>query len=225
MLLLPFAALAAEPDLNGVHLALGAGVATRATPDEALLGSVSPALRVHLGPAWMVEALASGGVIRQSDTFTYDLADGSDANDGDTEEVRGWTAAAEGRISRRVFHVPALDVYAGLGATWERLEASGDLSEPVIDEETGEVTSTVVGRVETASTELSGEVTVTLVRWITEDVSLSGLVTVPVFERAWTMEEEYLGEGDAAVLDAVNEDLDTFVGATPVVGLYAHVRF
>ncbi len=228
MLLLSVGGLAhaADPDLAGVHLALGAGLTTSVGTTNPPTSPAEVGIRLHVGPRWILELGAAGGITRDDDLRASYARSGEDTvvTRHDETDLSGWSAAAGLRARFRVDPKGPVGLYVGLGGSYVVDASSGPLLEEVEDPDTEEATVEEIGRQEVTGNGVAIDASLAAVHWVTDRVALSGTLTVPfaAWESSTTRDIDTTGSQEYES-DVVTSSRAIY-GFYPQVGVYVHVR-
>lgn len=222
------AALAAEPDLSGVNVALGAGL-TQTVDLPYYTGGASrlaPLVRLHVGPRVLAELSGGAGRVREQDVrqeWEPDEESGPLLADYEQIDIEGWRWSAGGRLAVRlgggdVHH------YAGASGTYGRRSSVGPWYQEVPTEDLTALEPGEVGeRTETAH-EYAVAVGWTAVHWVTERVSLSAGLDVPLYGLGHRETAERSNGTIPDLEDSLDVDHEQELGGAPVATLAVHLR-
>lgn len=223
-LLLPAPARAEEPNLEGVHLALGVGLESAALGYSPGIDATS-GVRIHVGPRLVVDLGGGAGL-----TTEYEMSRDEALNDagspvleyGGGSDLEGLTAAGFARVLYRVNRAGPVGFHLGVGAGHEVASLEGPYFDDVEDPESGEATLEEVGTYEETQATSTADLTLEAIHWVTPRLALSGVVTASVYERRSRNWQVQRTDGEQGYGHSDNES-DTFLGFRPEVGLALHL--
>jgi hypothetical protein len=221
------AALAAEPDLSGVNVALGVGWSDAVElPGLVTTPRVSPLVRLHLGRHVLAELSAGAGRTREQDlreTWEPDEESEPFLTSYDEYRIEGWRWTAGGRLAVRVGG-EAVHHYVGLAGTAGRGSAVGPWYQEVPTEDLlGQEPAEVGERTET-DREYGVAVGWTAVHWVTDRISLSAGLDLPIYG----VDHREIDERSDGTVPDLREthdvDREEELGGAPVARLALHLR-
>ncbi len=219
------AAWAADPDLSGVHLALGGGLQTSLGAFTEAAPPMESSVRLHLGPAWIAEISAAGGRFRERrryEDFEQD-EEGELALDRlDDYDMTGWRASGGLRLQGRIRHRDGIDAYLGVAASRAVSNLSGPLLRDIPDAEGLTLVPAEVGTEAETRHLTAVSASFTAVHWATERIAVSGRFELPVYSLERRIETS---DVEIPLLETSRDEYhDESFGGAPIVGLWVHLR-
>ena len=218
-------ALAADPDLNGAHLALGGGIVATIDSDGVLAPSAELGARLHCGTRVTLDFEgAGGGKWSDSITRSQELTDEGEAQlrNASGEDLSGWSVEVGGRLLVKATGVGPDGFFIGVHGAWSTQHMSGPRIEEV-DDADGVPVETKVGKI--TERDVGGAVgpSLEVVHWLSDRVALSGLTDLGVYAVSSQSSEELRTDGDTDFLENVSEKHGSALGLWPRVGISLHL--
>ncbi|MFT4975143.1 MAG: hypothetical protein ACI8S6_001030 [Myxococcota bacterium] len=188
--------------------------------------SAQAGVRLYAGSAVSLDLGFGGGRYTDTDMrqdWVFAEEGGVILDREDTTELEGWRMSASGRLLVRIASGDDLTWRLGVSGAWQQESAQGPMYEDV-EQEDGTTEIEEVGQANASDRRLSAGPSLCAEHWLSERISVSGLLDLVVLStRTLDSTERLLSDGELVPSDR-DQYKDEAIGFFPRVGLAVHLR-